>query len=118
MEKKQDLHKPTGKLSIMLKRCRIGLLHPKNKYIGQGKTESYATELQNIQTAVGAMLHDSSAGQLDSAQIDIQDMDLVTADSGALVLSNYLKILSEDGMVLTGCDYSFTVNGTATQKTP
>ena len=84
------------------------------KYIGQGKTEAYATELQNIQTAVAAMLHESSTGVLDSAQSDIEDMGLVTADSGALVLSNYLKILGEDGKVLTGCTYDFTVNGTVT----
>ena len=85
------------------------------KYIGQGKTEAYATELQDIQTAVAAMLHESSTRQLDSAQSDINDMDLVTADSGALVLSNYLNRLGGDGMVLTGCQYSFTVNGTVTQ---
>ena len=84
------------------------------KYIGRGETEAYATELQNIQTAVAAMLHDSSTVQLDSAQMDIHDMDLVTADSGSLVLSNYLKRLGEDGMVLTGCTYDFTVNGTVT----
>ena len=88
------------------------------KYMGQGKTEAYATELHDIRTAVAAMLIDSSAGQLDSAHNDINDMDLVTADSGALVLSNYLKNLGEDGMILTGCDYSFTINGTVTQKTP
>ena len=85
------------------------------KYIGQGETEAYATELQNMRTAVSAMIHESSTGQLDSAQTDITDMDLVTADSGALVLSNYLKILDSNGNILTGCTYSFTVDGTVTQ---
>ena len=85
------------------------------KYIGQGQTEAYATELQDMQTAVLAMLYDSSAGQLDSAQSDIEDMDLVTADSGTKVLSSYLEKLDEDGKVLTGCTYSFTANGTVTQ---
>ncbi|MFC1942239.1 prepilin-type N-terminal cleavage/methylation domain-containing protein [Chloroflexota bacterium] len=85
------------------------------KYIGQGKTEAYATELQDILPAVAAMLHDSSAGQLDSNQININDMDLVTADSGSLVLSNYLERLDENGVVPSGCRYSFTVNGTVTQ---
>ena len=85
------------------------------KYIGQGETEAYAIELQNIQTAVSAMLQESSTDQLDSAQTDITDMDLVTADSGALVLSNYLKILDSNGNILTGCTYSFTVDGTVTQ---
>ena len=88
------------------------------KYIGQGETEACATELKDIQTAVTGMLSDSSAGVLDSAYNNIDDMDLVTADSGALVLSNYLKRLDEDNEVLTGCDYNFTVNGTVTQQTP
>ena len=88
------------------------------KYIGQGETEAYAIELQDIQTAVAAMLYDSSAGQLDSAYDDVEEMDEVTADSGALVLSSYLKNLGEDGIVLTGCDYSFTIDGSVTQGIP
>lgn len=85
------------------------------KYINQGKDEAYATELRDIQTAVVAMLHESSTGQLDSAQSDISDMDIITANSGNLVLSNYLKGLGEDGTILTGCTYGFSVNGTVTQ---
>ena len=85
------------------------------KYIGQGKTEAYAIELKDIQLAVTSMLSDSSVNQLDSAQNSISDMDLVTSDSGARVLSSYLNKLGENGMVLTGCTYSFTVNGTVTQ---
>ena len=88
------------------------------KYIGQGETEAYAIELQDIRTAVAAMLHDSSAGVLDSAQSVIDDMDLVTADSGTKILSSYLNKLDKDNEVLTGCDYSFTINGTATQIPP
>ena len=88
------------------------------KYLGQGKTESYETELKDIQTAVTAMQSDSSAHILDSAQSNISDMDLVTADSAAKVLSSYLGNLDSDGNVLTGCTYSFTVNGTVTQETP
>ena len=85
------------------------------KYIDQGQTESYATEHKDIQTAVAAMLYESSTKQLDSAQTNISDMDLVTADSGALLLSSYLRGLNEDGMVATGCTYDFTVNGTVIQ---
>ena len=86
------------------------------KYIGQGKEEAYAMELQNIQTAVASMLHDSSAHQLDSARTDIHDMDLVTADSCSLVLSDYLQnLVNADGLVPTGCHYSFTVDGAVTQ---
>ena len=85
------------------------------KYIGHGKTQAYATELHDIRTVLSAMIHDSSAGMLDSAQSNITDMDLVTADSGAEVLSNYLKNLDSNGNVLTGCTYTFTINGTVTQ---
>jgi len=85
------------------------------KYIGTGQSEAQETELQNIQTAVSAMLHDSEAGKLDSAYSDISDMDLVTADSGAYLLSSYLKNLDSDGNVLTGCTYNFTVDGEVTQ---
>ena len=88
------------------------------KYIGTGKTEAYEVELQDIRVAVAAMLTDSSAGVLDSAQSAIDDMDLVTADSGTKILSSYLNKLDEDNKVLTGCDYSFTINGTVTQITP
>ena len=88
------------------------------KYIGHGKTEAYATELQDIQTAVVAMLHESSTGQLDSAHYSIDDMDLVTTDNGTKVLSSYLNRLDKDNEILTGCDYSFTVNGTVTQVLP
>ena len=61
------------------------------------------------------MLSDSSADTLDSAQSNISDMDLVTADSGSKVLSSYLKKLDANGNVLTGCTYDFSVNGTVTQ---
>ncbi|MFC1961874.1 type II secretion system protein [Chloroflexota bacterium] len=88
------------------------------KYIGQSKDEAYATEVQNIQIAVGAMIQESSAGQLDSAQSGINDADLVTADSGALVLTDYLKRIGEDGLIKTGCAYSFAIDGRVTQETP
>ena len=88
------------------------------KYIGTGKTEAYEVELQDIRVAVAAMLTESSAGVLDSAQSDIDDMDLVTADSGTKILSSYLNKLDKDNEVLTGCDYNFTINGTVTQIPP
>ena len=64
------------------------------------------------------MLKESSAQRLDSAQTDIHDMDLVTADGGALVLTDYLYNVGEDGLILTGCHYSFTINGGVTQILP
>ena len=85
------------------------------KSLDDSKTEAYATELYDIRVAVSNMLHESEAGILDSAQSDISDMDLVTADSGVQVLSDYLDQIHPDGNVLTGCTYSFTVDGTVTQ---
>jgi len=87
-------------------------------FMDTGKTEAYQTELHNVQTAVKAMLTDSTTDQLDTAQIDISDMDLVTANSGILVLSDYLYGLNADGTVKTGCTYSFTTSGTVSQTTP
>ena len=85
------------------------------KHIGQSETEAYATELQNIQTAVSAMLYESSTGQLDSEWNSTAQMDLVTADSGTLKLSDYLRKLGHNDKILSGCKYSFTVDGTVTQ---
>ncbi|MFC2123040.1 type II secretion system protein [Bacteroidota bacterium] len=84
---------------------------------GRAQTAAYAMELRDIQTAVSVMLSESQTGLLDAAYDQITDMDLVTADSGALVLSDYLNKLGEDGRVLTGCDYDFTIDGIVTQDT-
>ena len=46
---------------------------------------------------------------------DISDMDLVTADTGAEVLSSYMTGLNADGTVKTGCTYDFAVDGTVVQ---
>ena len=84
-------------------------------YVSQGKTEAYATELHDVRVAVAAMLSESESGQLDAAQSDISDMDVVTTDSGTKLLSSYLRNIYADGRVMTGCTYSFSVNGTVTQ---
>ena len=88
------------------------------KFIGKGKTEAWQTELHNIQTATMAMLADSTAGVLDAASSNITDLDTVTADTGAVLLSSYVTGLNADGTVKTGCSYAFTVDGTVTQTTP
>ena len=87
-------------------------------FIGQGRDDAYASELQNMQTAVTAMLVDSTASELDSAQSDISDMNLVTSDNGTKVLSSYLFGLNSDGTVSTNCTYSFTIDGAVSQTTP
>jgi len=85
------------------------------KFIGKGKTESYETELHNIQTATMAMLADSAAGELDSDYSDIRNMGTVQADTGNLTLSSYLTGLNTDGTVKSICEYDFLKNGTVSQ---
>jgi type IV pilus assembly protein PilA len=89
------------------------------KFIGQGQTEAYETELHNIQTAVMAMLADSSTGALTPVTTPTADMDTVqTTDTTPLVLSDYMAGLNADGTVKTGATYTFTADGTVTQTTP
>lgn len=86
-------------------------------FIGRGKTESYETELHNIQTAVMAMLADSNSGLLTAvASPGVNDLDLVaTTDTTPLLLSAYMTGLNSDGTVKSICEYSFTASGTVTQ---
>jgi len=88
------------------------------KFVGKGKSESYEAELHNVQTAAMAMMVDSTASQLDAAVPATNDMDTVTADAGAKILSSYMVGLNSDGTVKSGCTYAFAVDGTVTQTTP
>jgi type IV pilus assembly protein PilA len=89
------------------------------KFIGRGKTQSYDAELHNVQTAVMAMLADCEAGILDAAYTDINDMDLVTADSGNFTLRSFMTGLNADGTVKTGCVYAISQDGgVILQSTP
>jgi prepilin-type N-terminal cleavage/methylation domain-containing protein len=89
------------------------------KFIGQGKTESYETELHNVQTAVMAMLADSSTGLLTPVTTATDDMDTVqTTDTTPLALSSYMAGLDADGKVKSGCTYTFTASGTVAQTIP
>jgi len=88
------------------------------KFIGQGKTESYETELHNVQTAVMGMLTDAASGQLDAAVAATDDMDTVLATvsaAGDINLSMYMSGLNADGTVKSGCTYAFAIDGTVTQ---
>ena len=97
------------------------------KFIGKGKTESYETELHNVQTAVMALLADSTSGELDAAVGATKDMATVLTDSGAKKLSDYLvglgddpdtPLVTETTCVQTGSTYAFTTDGTVTQTIP
>lgn len=88
-------------------------------FISKGKTESYETELHNIQTAVMAMLADSTTGTLTPVTTATADMDTVaTTDTTPLLLSAYMSGLDADGLVRSNCTYTFTATGTVTQTTP
>jgi len=102
------------------------------KFIGRGKTEAYATELHNVQTAVTAMITESASAELDAAVAATTDMATVLATSpggaaGDLLLSAYMTGLGDDPAttavtettcVKLGCSYAFALDGTVTQTLP
>ena len=101
------------------------------KFIGEGKEESYATELHNIETSVMALLIDDADSKLDSVPLDpITNMSLVQGKDLAgtiLYLSNYCTGLGDDPAtpletettcVKLGCSYTFTEDGHVTQFKP
>jgi len=92
------------------------------EFIGRGKTESYSTELHNIQTAVMAMLVDDADSTLDTAPTTAAtattDMHAITGTdlaSATLYLSDYCTGLGDDPAtvpvettcVKLGCSYWF-----------
>jgi type IV pilus assembly protein PilA len=89
------------------------------KFMHKGVSESYATELHDIQTATMAMLADSTAGQLDQAYMSpTADMNTIRADGGALTLDSYLLRLNGT-LIRSGCTYTFSQDGkVVTQITP
>ncbi len=89
------------------------------KFMNQGKTESYEAELHNIQTAVMAMMVDSTTGVLTAVAVATGDMSSVaTTDTTPLVLSDYMSGLDGSNVVRSGCTYTFTADGTIAQTTP
>jgi len=104
------------------------------RFIGRGKSESYATELHNIETSVTAMLVDDANSELDTVATETTNMSLITGTDLAgdpLVLSNYVTGLSTDDpttpddenaatpiYVKLGCKYTFYPDGTVIQVLP
>ena len=88
------------------------------QFIQAGNEEARETELHDIRTAVTIMLADQALEELDTSHTAINDMDLVTANSGALLLSDYLTGLDTEGKVRSGCSYDFSIDGTVTQTAP
>ena len=89
------------------------------KFIGKGKVESYETELHNVQTATMAMLADSTSGNITQGYGTLtDDLDTITTDAGAKILSSYMTGLNSDGTVKTGCHYTFSSDGSVNQTRP
>ena len=90
------------------------------KFITRGQDEAKETELHNIQTAVMAMLAESSTGNITGAPLsDISDMSSVAATGAPGTLDTYLTGL--DGTVVKsfakwGTTYDFAADGTVTQN--
>jgi prepilin-type N-terminal cleavage/methylation domain-containing protein len=105
------------------------------QFIGRGKTESYETELHNVETSVMAMLVDDADSTLDSVPVgETTDMSQITGTNLAgdpLLLSEYITGLAADDpttlavenadppvYVKLGCKYIFTTDGQVTQIKP
>ncbi len=92
------------------------------KFIGKGKTESYETELHNIQTATMAMLADSTSGNITGGiGVATADMSDITTDDVSLSLDQYLTGL--DGTIVrtnatASITYTFSADGTVVQNIP
>ncbi len=95
------------------------------KFIGRGKTESYETELHNVQTGVMAMMADAASGTLTSVGTpagNVTNLSTVTATSAngtILQLNSYLTGLTNGTTVKeVGVSYGFGTDGTVTQNHP
>jgi prepilin-type N-terminal cleavage/methylation domain-containing protein len=92
------------------------------KFIGRGKTESYETELHNVQTGVMAMMADAASGQLTAYPTGTNDMSTVTATSANLTvlqLNSYMTGLDPTFHTKTvGVTYDFMQDGTVVQHHP
>jgi prepilin-type N-terminal cleavage/methylation domain-containing protein len=85
------------------------------KFIGKGKSEAGETELHNVQTAAMAMLAESKTGLL-VGHAATKDMSLIlTTDSPALKLSDFMTGLNADFTVKGNYQYAFGTDGAVTQ---
>ena len=94
------------------------------KFIGRGKTESYETELHNVQTGVMAMMADGASGALTTLGTtagNVTDMRTVTVTSTngtTLNLASYLTGLNGGFVKEVNVSYGFASDGTVTQTHP
>ncbi len=97
------------------------------KFIGSGKTQSYQTELHNVQTAVLAMMTEAYSGQVDnpiaaaSPTADLHDIWSYkdSANTTKIYASDYMVGLKTGTtLTATNCKYSVDANGVVGQKAP
>ncbi|MFC1941616.1 Tfp pilus assembly protein FimT/FimU [Chloroflexota bacterium] len=88
-----------------------------NHLFGKGKTESYDSELHNIQTAVTAMQVESAAGILITVGPTADMSQVQTIDAPPLKLTDFLYSL-DDTLIRSGCTYTFNADGTVIQTPP
>ena len=96
------------------------------KFMDSGRDEAYATEKDNVQTAITTMLYESESHQIGSNSDTpgscgpTNDMDLITtADSPQLKLSSYMLGLKSDGTIaLDGVTYTVDLQGHVEQFHP
>ncbi len=86
------------------------------KFISKSKVESRGSELHNIQTAVTGMLSDSFSGTLKPVGPTADMGQVQTNDEPPLVLKGYL--IGREGVLKSGCTYTFAADGAVTQIPP
>ncbi|MBI2852667.1 MAG: type II secretion system protein [Chloroflexi bacterium] len=91
------------------------------RFIKRGKTESYNTELHNIQTAVLALMAEDSGGALaGSLGVQINDLDSVYGSvNTTLTVATFTTGINSDGTVKTDAKYTIQSDGkTTSDKVP
>ena len=88
-----------------------------NRLFNKDETESYESELHQIQTAVAKMLVESTTKTLVPVGPTSDMGEVHTSDTPPLVLTNYLP--ETDGrLFVSESTYVFSVNGTVTKASP
>ena len=82
--------------------------------ISKTETVSHETELKTVQAAVIDMLCDSSTRTLQPVGPTADMKEVLTGDTPPLILADYL--MTDGGMLSSGCCYSFDINGRVTQN--
>ncbi|MFC1910328.1 type IV pilin protein [Chloroflexota bacterium] len=92
-------------------------------FINKGKVEALETELHNIQTATMAILAESTSGELVGIGPTTDLTTVLTNDTSALILSDYMTGLEEIGTakyakaaMAQDKGYTFESDGTVTME--